>query len=85
MQHPITKETYRVTLAADYDYLKAGVTYRATPVRRRSGRDKGKIVEVRFDQDDESAGTTLRPSQWAQLQRLETASIELYRNGGRQA
>ncbi len=63
MQHPVTKDTYRVTLRQPFDYLSAGVPYRATPEVNR----KGKLVAVRFDREDESSGTTLRAYQWVRL------------------
>jgi hypothetical protein len=63
MQHPITKNTYQVTLREDFDYLSAGIAYRATPEVNRHG----KLMAVRFDREDESSGTTLRAYQWAML------------------
>lgn len=80
MQHPITAQTMRVTLARDFDYLKAGDVYRATPCYQRSGKRKGQLSYVRFDRDDESCGTFLQPYQWRMLQAGQAgATITPYR------
>lgn len=82
MQHAITKETMRVTLARPFDYLAAGETYRATPSVYRSGKRKGQISHVRFDRDDESCGTFIQPYQWRMMLAADWASVTPY---GREA
>lgn len=75
MQHPITKETVRLTLSADYDYLTAGETYLATPSRPRSGKRRGVITYWRIDRTDETSGTFLCPFQWQQMLSLGIAAV----------
>jgi hypothetical protein len=45
---PHHENTFSVVLAQDYDYLSAGIAYRATPEVQRTGKAKGKILSVRL-------------------------------------
>ena len=75
MHHPITTSTVRLSLAARYDYLSAGVEYLATPVKIRSGKRKGQIEYWRVDRADGSSGTFLRPYQWRELERGTAGAV----------
>jgi hypothetical protein len=75
MQHPITPTTVALTLAQDFDYLTAGIAYRATPHRQARGKRKGVLLSVRVDREDGSSGTSLRPWQWAQLLRGAAVAV----------
>lgn len=78
MEHPITKDTQRVVLTRDFDYLTAGVIYRATPSFYRSGSKKGRMASVRIDRDDQSSGTFITPYQWVMLRREDGAIVTPY-------
>ena len=69
MQHPITSQTVRFTIAAPFDCLKPGIGYRATPYRDGSGWC------WRIDREDETSGTSTSGTSGTSLQNWQMIQL----------